>query len=535
MSDRQASVSESPATRILFSFAAVTALLFLVWTCARATAGNAIQIDDAFIANVAKSLAAGLGYSSSYYGIHPFHVEITTGPLLILPAAALIRIFGNQYWVPNLAYSLCVAACLFVLFGTARRWLTLRELAVFAFVIAYGLVTFMTREFALLGEVPAGLLVAAAALLMTDERHRTSRVGLAGLFFGIALSTKTFSLISLPAFVIWLLWRVPTRRWTLTGTFVAGILVAPAMMSVWKLVSLWGSSSAAAIAGQGELIDAFSANATLSGVGTLRAMLHRPEIVGDIAVRNWGVFFNLWGEWRFLLAATAVTIALVWIGRTSRVKGSRTLVAAADVLLAAAALHALWWFLLAPQGWPRHLLPVALYWLAALATLAAVSARRSSWLAAAVLVVFAYAIPDPTRPPTPPSLRFIHVSGGPAAEAAREIRQGHFDRSPRLEALLETSAFVRQLQADPAVMLLGCGWSHNGPIDFLLPGTSNFDDCLPLTPSRVKDRRLVLVRDDFFNREGSTTLSEFSQSCDQKVLLRRAPFVVSECSSLPKF
>jgi hypothetical protein len=56
---------------------------------------------------VAKNLAWGFGYSTSLglsdakFALVRFDVHITTGPPIILPVSAVIRIFGNRFWVPG--------------------------------------------------------------------------------------------------------------------------------------------------------------------------------------------------------------------------------------------------------------------------------------------------------------------------------------------------------------------------------------------------------------------------------------------------
>jgi hypothetical protein len=62
--------------------------------------------DDAFFAVVAKNVASGVGYASSYHEVKPYDEEISTGPSVILPTALLARAFGNKLWVPGVAAAL---------------------------------------------------------------------------------------------------------------------------------------------------------------------------------------------------------------------------------------------------------------------------------------------------------------------------------------------------------------------------------------------------------------------------------------------
>ncbi|MEI7489063.1 MAG: hypothetical protein WCJ72_16970, partial [Chryseobacterium sp.] len=72
--------------------------------------------DDAFFAGVAKNLVLGNGYSGSIFNqLGNFHVGITVGPVVILPAALMIKIFGNDYWVPSLTSVILITICFIII------------------------------------------------------------------------------------------------------------------------------------------------------------------------------------------------------------------------------------------------------------------------------------------------------------------------------------------------------------------------------------------------------------------------------------
>src|SRR5947207_3835225 len=66
-----------------------------------------VLYDDAYFASVAKNVSAGLGYGTFYPRFALLDPGISSGPLVVLPAAVLMWIFGNRYWVPNLAITVC--------------------------------------------------------------------------------------------------------------------------------------------------------------------------------------------------------------------------------------------------------------------------------------------------------------------------------------------------------------------------------------------------------------------------------------------
>src|SRR5215510_7938742 len=102
---------------------AVTCLVVLAQFHVRQIVASSIQYDDAHNANVAKDLAFGVGYSTSYHELVPFNPEATTGPAMLLPAAAFVWLFGNRYWVPTFAVVVCLWAALGLVLFLLRPYL----------------------------------------------------------------------------------------------------------------------------------------------------------------------------------------------------------------------------------------------------------------------------------------------------------------------------------------------------------------------------------------------------------------------------
>ena len=87
---------------------------------------------------------------------------------MVLPAAVLMWIFGNRYWVPNLA----ITVCWWVTLGLVSKLLATRLRAtsfhVAIFFLVASLLIYGTEEYGLLGEVPGALLVVTSALLLGE-------------------------------------------------------------------------------------------------------------------------------------------------------------------------------------------------------------------------------------------------------------------------------------------------------------------------------------------------------------------------------
>jgi hypothetical protein len=115
-----------------------------------------------------------------------------------------------------------------------------------------------------------------------------------------------------------------------------------------------------------------------------------------------------------------------------------------------------------------------------------------------------------------------------------EILRWDFRAEPRLSALTAARNELQELMRDPRVVLVGCGAWVPRDLEYLLPASGNFKDCLLLRPEEMKGKRIIFVRNEFYNLERSEELDAFLQSCDRQTLFRRKPFVISECPALPK-
>jgi hypothetical protein len=71
----------------------------------------------------------------------------------------------------------------------------------------------------------------------------------------------------------------------------------------------------------------------------------------------------------------------------------------------------------------------------------------------------------------------------------------------------------------------------------VLPSSHNFTDLTRLRPADIAGKRVILVRNEYFNVERSDWLKQFSAACDTHTLFTQPPFVISECprSALPDF
>lgn len=520
---------------------AVVAIIFFTtfaWKHVRYLLTSTIQFDDAFIANVAKNLAEGHGYSASYYGFQPFHLEITTGPTIVLPAAAMIRLFGNAYWVPTAAYIVLIAALIVELLALVHRRLPTPAFTTTAALIAIGLFAFGAQEIGLLGEVPAALLTAIAALTLV-RNTREWRAPAAGIVLGAAILAKAVAALAVPAFLVAIA-AAPlfeSRRLRSGAEFLVGLALPIVAFETWKL-GVIGSVGGWSALFTNEMLDVAGPNA-LSGSGILQAALSDPTILIRNGRRNlipllawWGgtrnpVIAPIWfgGRLPAALATIAVSTTFGWALRHYDDEELRPTVLAGTILIGAGMTSFLWWLLFSPTGWPRHAQPGLIRTLIGCSLVIGSAVRRRATLPAisAALLVLALA----------PNAFELRDPINPFSDFYDDLRYGP-QPTTRLRSLLATVDFVHGLEAaDPSARLLGCGWSHNPSLEFLLPGADHFRDCIEVRTREVQGRRLILVRGEYFNQRKLPDIRQFQEWCERRILFRRLAWVVSECEGPP--
>ncbi|GAA1750710.1 glycosyltransferase family 39 protein [Agromyces humatus] len=204
--------------------------------------------DEAFNLTVPLNLLRGLGYSSdgtlSGSTITPFDVRISTGPVVMLPIAALMALGIEPVLagrlVGLLGWSLLLGSLWFIGRRLGGRWVGLVAAAVPLAYAADPLPSPIQTPVDVLGEVTAAGLLAAALVVL----HR--RPWLAGLLVGLAIQTKFIALLAVPAFAIAALLDAPGSsiwqrvRATLPRVLAAaGLAAAPTFVyEVVKFFSL---------------------------------------------------------------------------------------------------------------------------------------------------------------------------------------------------------------------------------------------------------------------------------------------------------
>jgi len=199
---------------------------------------KAPQHDDAMFATIPKNSINGYGWATSYSEKIPFNPDISTGPTLLLPAAAVIAVFGNQGWVPAITGAIMNIALVLLILAQLRKF---PRFAANACALLFALSLFAVNDFkTFTGYYTTALLFIAALLFALDRaRAASQRFFVYGISAAIGLYGKPLILLSfmiaLPMLLVYenrTLWR---RHAFLLILAIAGFL---AIFLPWQLYRL---------------------------------------------------------------------------------------------------------------------------------------------------------------------------------------------------------------------------------------------------------------------------------------------------------
>lgn len=244
---------------ILIVLQVLLLVLFVVQAVGQTFAEGVCCADDSAHALIAKNLADGFGYSSTLIeGVYQtqvsvFPVHLGVGPTIILPAALMIKLFGNTYWAPGLSLIAVWTLLLLILLIIANRHsddkagLTVSALVFFVLIFQF---TLYHREqwWALLGEVPAALLIILAVVVYFTNRSRVGEF-LTGILFALAAQSKLLAMMPFAIFIVVIIlldmlefFRQRQRNFSSLIrkllTVGVGFLVPIALFEFWKIIAL---------------------------------------------------------------------------------------------------------------------------------------------------------------------------------------------------------------------------------------------------------------------------------------------------------
>jgi hypothetical protein len=424
--------------------------------------------DDAFFAQVAKNVAFRGEYATAASedtilspALSPFDPAISSGPVIILSAALLIRIFGNHTWVPGLTTILLVfviGSGLFLL-----HWHRERLWQASAYLLTFGTIAYATTAqpltpwHSLFGEIPAALLSVFGVSLACLGSRRGSLAGT--LVMGLAIQAKLLALLVCGPAMIWIalsVWRQSGMRAACyaAGQTMAVFLLPECLFLIWQLLSL----------GVEDFLHL--------QIATLRLTMEYAGMTGSdegilsrVAVHA-AQFEQLRGYSLSMLTAGAIVSGLAIWRYGTPVAWRRS-----ALLFAGSALHLLWWVAIS-NGSPRYAIIGLVVYSAGIAATVQVRHTMLGLGFAAVLLIIPVSVANQTD------------------QLMQLLRSGTFDGSERIQHLLAAAKALEHLQAERP-FVTGY-WAPMVELEYLLPESGDFIPHLNL-PREVASRSFILA------------------------------------------
>jgi hypothetical protein len=460
--------------------------------------------DDEAMAVVAKNFAFGNGYAmSAHYsgnpGLYPFDPGITTGPTLLIPAAVLIKLFGNLAWVPGLATIGTIVLLSLWITVLVSKYASVLQGLIFTAVLLL-IVNSLVGPYAwanLLGEIPSALYCVVAIIIWSRNPDSIRRLAFASFVFGLAALTKLLATLCFAPLGMWLTYELltkPSKGATLKRMVVsiACFLVPLLAFELFKMASLGPREYLTLVSDLG------------SFVGHMAAPGASVDILGRVNANIDGFYSHFKIVPMFLVAIEIVGVFLITTSDRISADTKRRYY----MLVAAAALNWVWFFA-ASVGWPRYITLGLVLDAAAIAGLA--SAFFRSRLAAFALVALLAHLPTP-------------LANLVRTREAFDVLVTKNDRVAHLES---AAAFVETLPKDN--VLVSGWWPSISGLEFLLPTADNFVQFDRIKPELI-GRPMLLVRNSTWTK-GDYENSEFNrwESACSEVIFDQAPYMVSRC------
>lgn len=157
---------------------------------------KAPQNDDAMFATIPKNFLNGYGWATSYGEKIPFNPDISTGPTLLLPAAAIIAVFGNQTWVPAITGT--IMNMILVILILWQLWQLARYRIASSLALLLAISLFAVNDFkTFTGYYTCSLLFLFSLLFVLNKNHSsTIRFIVFGILAAIGFYGKPLILLS---------------------------------------------------------------------------------------------------------------------------------------------------------------------------------------------------------------------------------------------------------------------------------------------------------------------------------------------------
>ena len=189
-------------------------------------------IDEGLFLLIARSLAEGKGYSMPVLDFYwNFPNFVTAGPLLVLPVALFIKLFGFSMVAARVPMALYLVATSTVFYLYTRR-ITNKIHARWATLLLVTLSAFVNTGKPVMGEIP-GFFYFLLAMFCWQRGTSRKHAICTGLFFGIAIVAKlTYGLLFPALGLTWLLYVVKRNRANIEFLTIVGA-VSLSVFTLW--------------------------------------------------------------------------------------------------------------------------------------------------------------------------------------------------------------------------------------------------------------------------------------------------------------
>lgn len=466
--------------------------------------------DDGYFAVVAKNLATGWGYAttvpfaSGKWTTVTFDVYTTTGPVLILPTALFIKLFGNKYWVPGFSTVVCWSLMLIVLGLLLRTYTTGPGLPLAALVFLF--LNYVSQSYyawyTMLGEIPTALLITLAVFLFFHSEAPPYRL-LSGASFGLAMLAKPLAVGAIPGFLLAVSgihlirnWHNPTRA-TWLGLIRSlaylglGIIVPLALFETWKLLALGPATYLARWVEYREVTMQYGVSSQ-APANLLKLYTDRLGVLQDSYV--------------FWLPGALPLLALALFMTRKDDKLLEVFVVFASII----AVYTVWWLFFS-IGWPRYyLITVVLIYVAIALPFLQRNFPVRRWLPY-LLIIAAWS--SPFWPRLPYLLYQLGNRNGPGRE--------------NTQALQEVS---QELERDIAhkEVIVTQAWMTSADMEYIMDSHANF--------THYTDREAIganpflIVINTTWEAKDDTYFAGMLQNCRQRQEI--GPYLIAHCPPL---
>lgn len=470
--------------------------------------GNTLQdplccADDSYFSTAAKNFANGHGYAVSFQspadGLKVFEPAITTGPTLILPAALLIKIFGNQFWITGVSTIVVNIFIFILLYLFSFRIFGLVKANIFSILLLFSFYlctspSWFILWYTILGEAAGAGFFLVGLLIFCFLRESKKYLYLSMFLFGLAIITKLIYLLILaPVLAYFYLETIHVDKFSRKSlrVFISGMLMCALPHIFWeifKLVSL-------GISGYINLIR-YTGNTYISihGKTDSSGFWDTYHTRADILQENLGFDFNY-----ILLTLPFLLFAI----RKSDLKQEGKLFA--YLSLGGIALSLVWWIFLS-KGWIRYAMPWIFMFFTILPFLVLVI---NNYLLRICLLFLLFL-----------NLNIVEKDLRPITE----IVKFNFLYNTRANNLNDLVNFLKSRPKE--TLLVSSWWAAYADIEYALPGKEHFIRYDQIGKS-VDYRKVWLVRNTRFADQ--VDFREFEKSFTDTVFYKM-PYLVTKYS-----